>query len=217
MFLCLGLVTTSLHAQKWNKKSITGQGALVKQTLSVDDFQSIGVGLNATVYLTQGSRYKVEIEAQKNIIDALKKEVKDGSWNIGFGDKVNAKNYKKAKIWITMPTVRSLSIGGSGEIIGQTAFNNLDDLKLSIAGSGEIDLKGDAKACKLNIAGSGKINAKNLEMASAKVSIAGSGTTYVHVKGGELNVSIAGSGSVFYNGSAKIKTSIAGSGSVQSL
>ena len=214
----LFLIPATSHAQMWGKrKTITGQGALVKKTLSVSDFEKVGLGLNATLYVTQGNSYKVEIEAQENIINELNKEVEDGSWNIGFGDKVNARDYKKAKVWITMPTVKALSIGGSGEIIGQTPFTNLGDLKLSIAGSGDIEFAGDADDVKLNIAGSGTIKAEDLRVDNAKVSIAGSGTSYIHVNNGDLDVSIAGSGKVYYKGKAGIKTSIAGSGKVSSI
>lgn len=216
--LSIALLPTGADAQKWrSKKTINGEGPLVKKTLDVDNFESIGVGLRATVYLTQGSSYKVEIEAQQNIIDELNRDIRDGSWNIGFEDNVRARDYKKATVWITMPTIESMSIGGSGDIIGETPFNNLGDLSISIGGSGNVSFAGDAEDLKMSIAGSGKIKAEDLKVDNAKVSIAGSGTTYIHVDDGDLNVSIAGSGKVFYKGKAGIKTSIAGSGSVSSI
>lgn len=216
--LSSALFPTDLDAQSWRgKKTLNGEGPLVKKTLNVDDFDAIGLGLRATVYLTQGNEYKVEIEAQQNIIDELNTEVERDSWNIGFDNHIRPKNYKEATIWITMPTLTSVSIGGSGDIIGETPFNNLGDLSISIGGSGNISLAGDAEDLKMSIAGSGKIKAEDLKVDNAKVSIAGSGTTYIHVDNGDLNVSIAGSGKVFYKGRAGIKTSIAGSGSVSSM
>lgn len=218
MLLLTAGLTTSLTAQSWgNKTTINGEGPMVKERLNVEGFTSIGLGMQATVYLTQGSSYSVEIEAQKNIIDALKKEVDDDSWNIGFEDNIRVRNYKKATIWITMPTLQDVAIGGSGEIYGKTPFRNLGNMKISIAGSGEIELAGDAKDTKLSIAGSGTIKAKDLKVASAKISIAGSGNTYIFVDDGDLDVSVAGSGKVFYKGRASIKTSIAGSGSVSTI
>lgn len=214
---CLLLTGVSLQGQRWGKKTITGEGPLVKKTLAVKDFDSFGLGMNATVYVKQGRNFRVEIEAQKNIIDALELEVEDGAWNAGFGDDTKARNYKKAKIWITMPTVRSLAIGGTGEIIGESEFKDLGDLKLSIAGSGEIDFSGDAKDGKLSIAGSGTIRGENLKMDNAKVNIAGSGKTYLHMNNGDLKVSIAGSGDVYYKGKANVSSSIAGSGRVKSM
>lgn len=218
LILSIALLPTGADAQNWRgKKTLNGEGPLVKKTLDVNNFESIGVGLRATVYLRQGSDYKVEIEAQQNIIDELNKDVKGGSWDIGFDEDIRVKEYKKATLWITMPTIESMAIGGSGDIIGETPFNNLGDLSISIGGSGNISFSGNAKDLKMSIAGSGKIKAEDLKVDNAKVSIAGSGTTYIHVDNGDLNVSIAGSGKVFYKGKAGIKTSIAGSGSVSSI
>lgn len=205
---------SSAIGQNYNSPAITGQGEIVKKKLNVDNFHSVGLGINATVYLTQGSSHSVEIEAQQNIIDNLDLEVENGSWSIE--GKKRIKDYKAVVIHITMPTVKALSIGGSGKIIGKSEFKNLEDLKVSIGGSGEVSLAGSATATSISIAGSGKVDVRQLGSASSKVSIAGSGDAYVDAKD-KLTVSIAGSGSVFYNGKPSVKTSVAGSGKVQSL
>ena len=204
------LLTLPAQAQSsW--KTITGEGQTVKEQISLDDFHSIGLGIAGTVYVQPGKTRKVTIEAQKNIIDNIKREVKNGSWNISFHH--NARNYSDVKIYITMPTVQALSIGGSGKIISTEAFNNLGDLSFSIGGSGNIEFSGDANSLKVSIGGSGSVKAGNLKVGSSKVSIGGSGSCYVEV-GDRLDVSIAGSGSVHYKGRPKINSSIAGSGKV---
>lgn len=205
---------SSAIGQNYKGPAITGQGEIVKKKLNVDNFHSVGLGINATVYLTQGSSHSVEIEAQQNIIDNLDLEVENGSWSIE--GKKRIKDYKAVVIHITMPTVKALSIGGSGKIIGKSDFKNLEELKVSIGGSGEVSLAGSATTTSISIAGSGKVDVRQLGSASSKVSIAGSGDAYVDAKD-KLTVSIAGSGSVFYNGKPSVKTSVAGSGKVQSL
>lgn len=205
---------SSAIGQNYNGPAISGQGEIVKKKLNVDNFHSVGLGINATVYLTQGSSHSVEIEAQQNIIDNLELEVENGSWNIK--GKKRIKDYKAVVIHITMPTVKALSIGGSGKIIGKSDFKNLEELKVSIGGSGEVSLAGSATTTSISIAGSGKVDVRQLGSASSKVSIAGSGDAFVDVKD-KLTVSIAGSGSVFYNGKPSVKTSVAGSGKVESL
>lgn len=205
---------SSAIGQNYNGPAITGQGEIVKKKLNVDNFHSLGLGINATVYLTQGSSHSVEIEAQQNIIDNLELEVENGSWNIE--GKKRIKDYKAVVIHITMPTVKALSIGGSGKILGKSDFKNLEELKVSIGGSGEVSLAGSATTTSISIAGSGKVDVRQLGSTSSKVSIAGSGDAFVDVKD-KLTVSIAGSGSVFYNGKPSVKTSVAGSGKVESL
>lgn len=220
LFLLLGLSLTfsTANAQKWNKRTISGQGELVKQSLSVSDFHSVGLGLNGTIYLKQADKFEIEIEAQKNIIDNLNREVKNGSWSINLEDNKSARNYKRVTVWISMPTIKNLSIGGSGDIIGKTAFNDLGDLKLNIGGSGSVEMGGDAESVTISIAGSGKVKCGDMQADKAKVNIAGSGNAYIDLgEEGDLNVSIAGSGSVFYKGRPRVKSSIAGSGKIESM
>lgn len=211
--LSLILVCTFWAFQIASAQKMTGQGATVKQTLSVSNFDALGLGINATVYLTQGS-HSVQIEAQKNIIDNIKTDVKDGSWNIEFKQRVS--NHTDITIHVSMPTVKALSIGGSGEILGKSSFNNLGNLAIAIGGSGTLELAGSAKDVEISIAGSGDVKTANLKANNCEVSIAGSGDAYIEVNNG-LDVSIAGSGDVHYKGNPKISSSIAGSGSVKSM
>jgi len=210
--LLLALVVNAASAQKWGY--VKGEGPVVKQELNLDDFHSIGLSISGVVYLSQGNTQKVVVEAQQNIIDLLKKEVKNGNWNIGF--QKNGGNYEKVKVWITVPTLKALSLAGSGDIITKTAFNDLDNLKMDIAGSGTIEVKGSANSASVDIAGSGDVKAADLEAKSVEVSIAGSGDCYIHAVD-MLKVSVAGSGDVHYKGRPRVKTSIAGSGEVETM
>jgi len=214
--LFLAISAFPLQAQKWNKQSVTGEGSSVTQNLNIDNFTSVGVALNAKVILTQGNSQKVSIQGQQNIIDLIKKEVKGDAWNIGFPDGTNAKNYDKLIINITMPTFKNLAIAGSSEILTNGDFNNLGDVELQIAGSGDISVGGSAQDVNIEIAGSGRVDVADLSSSDCNVEIAGSGDCKVNVSG-RLDVSIAGSGSVAYKGSPRLSTSIAGSGRVSSM
>ncbi len=207
------LLPLSLLAQPhW--KTIAGEGPVVKEVLALDDFHSIGLGISGTVYLQPGKTQKVVVEAPQNIIDRLKREVNNGCWNIGFEHSVRSS--AEVKIYITMPDVRSLSIGGSGKIVATEAFPRLGALSFSIGGSGSIEFSGEANALEVSIGGSGHVKAGHLRVNSVKVSIGGSGHCYVEA-GERLDASIAGSGSVFYKGRPKVYSSIAGSGRVRTM
>ena len=214
LFAMLCLFTFgSLHAQSWKKATISGEGPRVKKELDIASFKSFGLGVNADVFITKGPQ-KVTIEAQQNIIDNIKRTVRSESWSIEHN--YNVKKHDKITIWISMPTVEALAIGGSGSIISQDAFEGLDELAFSIAGSGKIEFSGSAKSLEVSIAGSGDLVAADLTADRCEVSIAGSGDCSIHVNDA-LEVSIAGSGDVRYKGSPKISSSIAGSGDVRSF
>lgn len=177
------------------------------------DFDGIALGTSADVYLTPGD-FNVRLEGSKDDLDRMLLNVKDGSLRIG---KKNGKwNWRGdgVKVYVSMPTIRSISIGGSGNVKVTEAFGKLGDLDISIGGSGDVDVKGQlAKEVTISVAGSGDVDATDLKAASCEVSIAGSGD----VKIGEmdqLKVSVAGSGDVHYKGNPNLNKSILGSGDV---
>jgi len=214
LFIYFLLISIHLSAQWGWGSGMRGEGPIVTKTIDLEDIDGLSLGVPGNVYLMKGNKQKIEIKSHKNIIDNIERTVRNGIWKIEF-DK-NVRNVDKLDIYITLQSFRKLAIAGSGSIIGEDAFN-LDDLEVSISGSGEIDLEGTAKDLDVSVAGSGDINLKNLKAENCEVSIAGSGDCEVHVSD-RLDVSIAGSGDVKYKGEpAKVKSSIAGSGDVRSF
>ncbi len=213
-FIFSGLLLAALLVvQPTLLAQVHGEGNVIREAIELDDFHSIGLGLDATVYLTPGESQRVVVEGQRNVIELLKREVRNGSWEIAFDRRV--RNYERLTIRITMPTVENLSIGGSGEIVTEAAFRDLNTLEFAIGGSGSITFAGSAKRLEVSIGGSGTVQAEDLSVDNCEVSIGGSGNAYVDVSE-NLNVSIAGSGDVVYKGRPKVRSAIAGGGQVRS-
>jgi len=225
------LIISLLSVSQTFAQDIYGKGATVTEKIDLETITSIGLGISADVFVKQGSTQEITIKGQKNIIDNIKKKVKGGSWNIEFDKQV--KKHEDIKIYITLSTLKDVSIGGSGSIIGQGKFINLGDLSLSIGGSGDIEINVDAKdiSCSIggsgemklagsgdelsiSIGGSGDIDAFDLSVKRCSVSTAGSGDVNVNVSD-ELDVSMVGSGDVTYKGNPKVHSSIVGSGDVE--
>jgi len=224
LFMLVAVTSIFLSAQKDNNHSIT-------KNFDLDDFHSIGLGISADVYVTQGNEQSVRVEGSAKDIETLNTKVNNGSWRI----KSNKKNYRydKMTIYITMKTLEAISIGGSGSIEGTNKFSNLDDLELSIGGSGNIELDfvadhvecsiggsgtmkldGTCNGLEISIGGSGDVKAFGLQTKTCEVSAAGSGDVQVSVSD-DLQVSTVGSGDVEYKGNPRIESSTIGSGSVR--
>ncbi len=214
-----------------NAQNIKGEGSAVSKNIDLPTITGIGLGIAADVYIKHGSTQKITIKGQQNIIDNIKTDVKGGSWNIEF--KKQVKNHDDIKIYITMNTIKDLSIGGSGSIDCEDKFTNLGDLNLSIGGSGDIKLNADAKdincsiggsgeielegsgdKLSISIGGSGDVEAFDMEVKECTISSAGSGDIKVNVAN-KLEASLVGSGDVTYKGSPKVSSSIVGSGDVE--
>jgi len=231
LFIATSL-TTTISAQKW--KTIRGEGDVVKQELDIASFDGVSLGFHGDIFITQGSPQKVEVEAQQNIIDNIKREVRGGTWRVNFED--NVKNAKPVKVYITMPKLKEASVSGSGNLTStgkftgvghlSTAVSGSGNVKLevdaksvegAISGSGGIELKGGAESMDLAISGSGNIHAKDFEVGRIEIAISGSGNAKVFAIE-SLTAAISGSGDITYRGDiAKVKARVSGSGSVTEM
>ena len=222
-----------LHCQSPSNGFITGQGEVVKEDITLDAFTGIDLGFHGDVILTQGSPQKVTLEGQKNIIDNIKHEVHNGTWNIHF-DK-NVRDAKKVIVHITLPTLKEVGVSGSGNVTATNKFTGIDNIDISVAGSGNVtlgyeadvtdlsiagsgatNLSGMSNTLSIEIAGSGNVNAKDLVTNECEVQISGSGDATVNANK-SLEAHIAGSGDVQYAGSATVNSQIAGSGKVTKI
>ncbi|MCB0578070.1 MAG: DUF2807 domain-containing protein [Phaeodactylibacter sp.] len=186
-----------------------------RKTIETGEFTSIGLGLPVAVHVMKGAN-KVEVEGPAEAVEKMKFETRGGSLNIEREEKLKSWKGNGVTVYVTMPNISGLAIGGSGDIIVKDEFSEMGDLDLSIGGSGNIEISGKAKQVSISIAGSGDVKASGLSGGSCNVSIAGSGNANV----GEmkaLEVSIAGSGDVGYKGDPKVSKSIAGSGDVKKM
>ena len=226
----LGIVGTATFSSCYNTyKCESGKGKIVTQTLDLEKFSGVGLQSSVKVFLSQGKKQQVEVKGHENHIELLKTKVKNGQWSIDFEKCIKDADFE---VYISIPELDRVSVAGSGEVIGKTPFE-VDDLDISVAGSGDvvlnvdgesvdmrvagsgdISVEGKTKSESIKIAGSGDVKAGHLETDRCKVSIAGSGDASVHVNQ-SLTASIAGSGDINYSGNAKdINTSVAGSGDV---
>jgi Putative auto-transporter adhesin, head GIN domain len=205
-----------------------GKGELVTVQRTVSDYTRISSAVGAQIEWQAGETWALDISAQQNILDLLKTEVKDNTLKIYFDESVN--NYKDITIRITSPSLEGVAIAGSGDFIAKSLMQaekisfdiggagsvKVPQLKAGsvdcdIAGSGDVDLGGEAQDMSVSIAGSGTATTKSLSVNMLNAEIAGSGDIYCTVKD-KLKVSIAGSGSVHYSGEPSVESHIAGSG-----
>lgn len=210
---------------------IRGQGEIEEETISVDDFDGFLSAISADIFLKQGDRQEVVIEAQQNIIDNIDLDrIDNGIWTIRYHQMV--RYAKPVKIYITIPTLTKAGISGSGEITGLTPFTGLDRLRLLVSGSGSIDLEtestevdaaisgsGDLRMAgktgefSLLVSGSGSFHGSDLVTTSADLTLSGSGSARLTVEE-FLHVMVSGSGYVYYYGDPDVDAHVSGSGRV---
>ena len=207
-----------------------------QQTLDLDTFTGVKLGLPANLYIKQGSPQKVVIEASNEVMEHINAEINDNIlylvkhdndsrwWSKWRGEKV--------RIYITAPNIGHIAASGSGNIESENMLRTeslyvrvsgsgnikveveADDLEGKVSGSGNMDLKGIARNTIFSVSGSGNLDAENLAADNCQVKISGSGNCRVQVKD-NLVSKISGSGKVYYSGDPeKIINNSSGSGSL---
>ncbi len=235
--VCIVICNAHLMSAQWfGNKRVSGNGDVITKNINTDTYDSIKIEGSMDAILIDGREGKIKVEAESNLQEYIEVTSKGGNLVVEMKDNVNISTRKGIKVYIPVENVESISLAGSGDIYSDLTIRN-DDLKLSIAGSGDINLTTESRALTLfvagsgdlkvagrteqldaNVAGSGDISAYNLKANNVKASIAGSGDVSVFCNGGNLQASIVGSGDLRYKGKTSgIKKSIMGSGDITKM
>lgn len=114
-------------------KRVDGDGNVVtKERKLTGDFTKIAAGSGLEVIIEQGSGYMVSIEADQNLHDHIKTEVKNGELEIKAD--VNIGNATARKVIVRLPKIESID-SGSGSTVSSRNTLKGDTMILS-SGSG---------------------------------------------------------------------------------
>ena len=218
-------------------KKVIGEGDLQTETRNITDFSGVSASIGGKIYYKIDPVYKVEITAQRNILDVIQATRSNGHLLLKVKDGVRIKSNEEIIVNISAPTADYFHVSGIGDlvVIGNINATDLDmsisgtgdltmpaisvtnKLKAAISGTGSINvLAGSAKIEELRISGSGKLLLEAVTAEKAEATISGSGDIKVNVSQ-SLDATISGSGSVYYRGNPLISTSISGSGRVKPI
>ncbi len=216
-------------------EKVVGTGPTVTELRNVTGFTGISISTSGRVNFYIGPVYKVEVQAQQNILDKLETyrdqdqlivKTKPGVWikpteTINVNITAPVLNYVNldgsANVYIhgnAVAPVSAFRISGSGNIEADT-LTVADQFTATLSGSGDVKvMKGNINKQLLKTSGSGKIDMGGVVSNKTEADINGSGSMWVHTLQ-ELNVKIDGSGSVYYRGTPLVSTRISGSGRVR--
>ncbi|MBK8341162.1 MAG: DUF2807 domain-containing protein [Flavobacteriales bacterium] len=208
---------------------VEGKGPAVTRELSVAPISGVVTEGSINVEITQGSVQHVEAEGPGAVLDLISTTVNGGVWKVTtdgcFDSDVDV------VVRITLPSLGEVGVAGSGDVRSVAPFSgeklritvqgsgdvdlplSYQDVDVDIQGSGDVALRGTASALHVSIAGSGSVEALELSTTRSEVEIMGSGNVSVTAIG-ELDADIMGSGSVRYRGTPQVSSEIHGSGSV---
>ena len=230
LLLALAVISSS------SCRKVVGHGPVVTENRNQSNFTSINFGVPGDLYYTQDSVYKIEIQAQENIIREIETYLVGNELKIRVRDNVNLRSREDIRINVSAPSIAGLTLSGSGNIkVPQSYFPSNAKLVVSgsgtmsitkletnsidatVSGSGELFVfNGVAKHVDADISGSGRIDLLGVVGKTARTQISGSGSVRLNVSD-ELNSKITGSGTVYYKGNPAVNSTVTGSGRVVRL
>lgn len=225
------LASASVQAQS---KKVEGNGNITKQSRTAESFTGVTVAGSMVVKVKSGAQ-SVQVEADDNLQEYITTEVKNGNLRIGTKNGYNIKTKQTITVYVSLETISSATVAGSGTIKGEGALKAADKFEVTIAGSGNcqldvtaaktgatisgsgsISLAGSTDKLDVNIAGSGNYKGFDMKSAQTDVAISGSGNVETTTSG-KLDAHIAGSGSVLYKGTNDVSIKTVGSGSLRKV
>lgn len=228
LIILLILMLTISSCDDYYHDCIRGNGPTITEDRIHEGFSSIYNEIHADLHITQGESFEVSIRGSDDVVSKIRTNVNGSELNI---DSRYCFRNADVDIFITMPAIVNVANSGSGDILGTNLWV-VDDIKLSmsgsgnirtdveaddveakISGSGDISITGSCDFQTIKISGSGKVSNFGLLSENADVTISGSGRCEVNVAK-NLDVSISGSGSVYYKGNPNVNWSVSGSGRV---
>ena len=214
---------------------IQGEGTIITEVLNVSNFDGIDLSFSGNVVIRQGATLEVKATGHPNIIDKINTSVANNIWEIDFVDN-NCYQNDQLSIEITMPSISSIRVSGSGDLTVEN-FINQNNLRIDVTGSGDmtlndfegvtnldIDISGSGNlvanrdittlnTLDLDVSGSGDYSGFAISSNDCTVNVSGSGDGEVSATN-TLNANISGSGDLSYRGTPSVTQNITGSGSL---
>ncbi|MEM8528908.1 MAG: head GIN domain-containing protein [Bacteroidota bacterium] len=214
-----GLLIVFFHTVVEAQWGTRGNGDVQKEARNLSIFSEISAEDGLDVHIRMGSKQEVIVEADANLMEHIKTEVK-GNRLRTYVDKSIWKS-TEMNIYITVTSLEAIYSSGGSDVYSKGVINarELDikssggsDLYLEVeadrvscttSGGSDARLKGKVGQIRLTCSGGSDFDGKELDIDEAKVSTSGGSDCYIRVHE-ELDVQASGASDVYLYGDPKI-------------
>lgn len=196
---------------------------LTTKTFPLQSFTSVESDIVGNIIYTQSSKVSIQAEGDKELIDNLRVNEKNGVLKVTHVLKINIKNKKKLTLYISSPTIVSIDSDGVGnwvmkgkvkadnlkiEFDGVGNFEALDlesnKIKVDYEGVGNLSLGGSANFLVIESEGVGSVNTENMRAKNAIIKSSGVGSVKCYASE-SIDLTNSGVGSITYYGNPTVK------------
>lgn len=231
LLILLVLFSVRLDAQF---RRVKGNGKVIKTTRNVGNFDKIYVSGSFDVNLVNGKEGLIRIKAEENLVGLIETKVEGGALKIKWRKNTSISTRRNIYITVSIQDIEEIKLSGASEITSEMLIKE-DQFKVSVSGSGNIDIKIDTGSLtavvsgsgdldlegktdffKASVSGSGDIDARDLVSEKVEARVSGSGGMNIDVRE-KLTARVSGSGDIRYKGNPSFEDiNVSGSGEVSS-
>ena len=118
-----------------------GNGQVVEESRKVtEDFTSVHASEGLDVFVTQGSNFSINVEADENIIDLIGTDIRDGRLKIHAIENIGRAT---KNIYVTLPEVTALSTSSGADLIAQNTIK-ANKIELDASSGSDLEVQVDA-------------------------------------------------------------------------
>ena len=192
-------------------EGVKGNGTIKSETRAVKAFQRVEAGGAYNLTVEVGKPTRLELRSDENLLPLVVTKVD--------GDRLTIRTIKNlrptdgVKVTVATPGLVGLSVGGA--VKGTISGVQGQRFALKLSGAGSVDIEGQAGELEVSLSGAGRVRARGLEAKKATVRSSGAGSVQVFASE-SLDVNVSGVGSVTYFGKPqKVNRSVSGVGSIR--
>ncbi len=212
------IITTSSIASCQFRKTVYGDGDVVKKERSTENFTGVKVSTGIDVYLSQGDNLSITVQADENLHEYISTEVRNDVLHV-FTD-ANIRRAEMKRVYVTAKDIKYLSTSSAGDIIGETPVRTddlilnvssagdiklevfADNVEVDISSSGDVTLSGEADSLEGDLSSAGDLNAYNFIVREAELNVTSAGDADIYVTE-RLNARASSAGDINYKGNPK--------------
>ena len=233
----IGLILLVLVLSSWNlKKELKGSGNSLKEQRETASFEGIEVNNAIHVFLSQGNKESVEVEADDNILPYIQTKVRDRILHITLKGDDQIRNFSPKlpmNVYVTIKKLLEIKAHAASSVEGKSAFKTekleidvrsaatleleieAGTVELDVSSAANVTLTGVANKIKADLSGASRWDGSELETLKTDIDMSGASSARIKVKD-ELQYDVSGASRLVYTGDPRIyNAEVSGAGSVK--
>ena len=157
-----------------NRTTIRGSGDVVEEVRSIRGVDAVQLSTLGQLEIEIGGSPELRMEGERNILDAIRTDVRGGTLNIHTDSGTNLRPTEPVRYFLRVESLERIELTSSGSASAPALSAGTFTIRLSSSGDLEIDAL-TCDTCEVNLSSSGNARIRELDADTLTVRISSSG------------------------------------------